>query len=306
MKTILKSLKTFVFTMFIAVVVLGLFGCGPIAPTCTHTFGEWDVTKEATCIETGSQERHCSKCGEVETEELEALGHTKSEPDGDCTTPTLCTNCGEVLEPANEKHVGEDATCTTAGTCLECGMEYFDLSNHAGDEIWVKHLENHYQVYNCCYEQITEPEAHKIENGACTVCGYQPAIIISSVAVKPGETDVTVAVSIKDNPGILGLSLQLEYDSNALLLTNSENGAALESLIFTAPAEYKNGCKFLWDGIEIIDKEILDGDILILTFDVLPSAKPGEYKISLNVHAYDNDLNPFTVVVEGGNIAISK
>ena len=39
-----------------------------------HAFGEWTVTKEATCTEAGSRERVC-ECGEKETEVIAALGH---------------------------------------------------------------------------------------------------------------------------------------------------------------------------------------------------------------------------------------
>ena len=39
-----------------------------------HTYGDWVVTKEATCTEDGTQERVCSGCGNVETEVIPA-GH---------------------------------------------------------------------------------------------------------------------------------------------------------------------------------------------------------------------------------------
>ena len=39
-----------------------------------HSFGEWTVTREATCTEDGSRERVC-ECGEKETEVIAALGH---------------------------------------------------------------------------------------------------------------------------------------------------------------------------------------------------------------------------------------
>ena len=39
-----------------------------------HSFGEWKVTKESTCKETGTKERSCA-CGEKETETLPLAGH---------------------------------------------------------------------------------------------------------------------------------------------------------------------------------------------------------------------------------------
>ena len=40
-----------------------------------HTFGEWSVTTEPTCTETGIKERVCSVCGTVEEDTVPALGH---------------------------------------------------------------------------------------------------------------------------------------------------------------------------------------------------------------------------------------
>ena len=41
--------------------------------THTHTYGDWTVTKQATCKEAGSQQRTCSVCGKVETQEIAKL-----------------------------------------------------------------------------------------------------------------------------------------------------------------------------------------------------------------------------------------
>lgn len=42
-----------------------------------HNFSEWTVQTEATCTESGQKERHCldEECNEVETEEIQPLGH---------------------------------------------------------------------------------------------------------------------------------------------------------------------------------------------------------------------------------------
>ena len=52
---------------------------GKVIESTGHDWSEWDVTKEATCTEKGSQERTCSVCEEIETEEIAALGHDWSE-----------------------------------------------------------------------------------------------------------------------------------------------------------------------------------------------------------------------------------
>ncbi len=70
-----------------------------------HTFGEWVVTTEATCVADGEQTRTCQDedCGETETEVIPATGeHTYSEwivtveatADSDGTREHTCTVCG--------------------------------------------------------------------------------------------------------------------------------------------------------------------------------------------------------------------
>ena len=58
-----------------------------------HVFGEWTVTKEATCTEPGSKERVCT-CGEKETEVIAALGHTPAEAVKENEKAATCTEAG--------------------------------------------------------------------------------------------------------------------------------------------------------------------------------------------------------------------
>ena len=107
-----------------------------------HSFGEWVVTTEPTCTEVGIETRTC-ECGETETREVAALGHTEEVipgKDATCTEPGLtegkkCSVCGEILVAQEEipalGHTeevipGKDATCTEPGLtegkkCSVCG-----------------------------------------------------------------------------------------------------------------------------------------------------------------------------------------
>lgn len=61
-----------------------------------HTWGSWTTTKNASCGVTGQRQRVCSRCGEWESETIEALSHdyqkTASMPAYDVLT---CTHCGD-------------------------------------------------------------------------------------------------------------------------------------------------------------------------------------------------------------------
>ena len=107
-------------------------------------------------------------------------------------------------------------------------------------------------------------------------------LTVNSETAAPGDT-VDVRVSVKDNPGILGMTLKVDYVTGVLTLMNAENGDALKDVLtLTKPGSYQNNCKFLWDGMEIRDDQIKDGDMLILTFKLDENAEPGEYPILLS------------------------
>ena len=79
----------------------------------THTWGNWETVKAATCTEAGSEKRVCSGCNEEETRTTNALGH----------------NFGSYVTT-------KEATCTEAGeqkkTCSRCNKEETSVINALG------------------------------------------------------------------------------------------------------------------------------------------------------------------------------
>ena len=57
---------------------------------CVHNWGEWQTVTPATCTETGTKTRTCTKCGKVETVTIQALGHN--------LINGVCTRCGVNFE----------------------------------------------------------------------------------------------------------------------------------------------------------------------------------------------------------------
>lgn len=108
-----------------------------------HTFGEWQITTEATCETAGGRQRTCSVCGEVETEEVAATGHSYS------VTSTVA------------------ATCTAGGsstsTCSNCGNQTTTSTAATGHVIVYSHenfaLGTQYYTFTMTYQ------------GKCSVCG---------------------------------------------------------------------------------------------------------------------------------------
>ena len=73
----------------------------------THKYGEWTITKPATCEEKGSQERVC-ECGEKQTKDIDPLNHDWDE--GTVTTPATCSTPG--VKTFHCKREGCNATKT--------------------------------------------------------------------------------------------------------------------------------------------------------------------------------------------------
>ena len=98
-----------------------------------HVFGEWAVTKAATCTEAGVSTRTCTVCGAEETLTVPALGHKFGEwtvtKAATCTetgvSTRTCTVCGEAKETKDIPALGHkfgEWTVTKAATCTETGV----------------------------------------------------------------------------------------------------------------------------------------------------------------------------------------
>ena len=89
---------------------------------CEHVWGEWTITKEATCVDAGEKTRTCSACGETETEVIEATGvHTYESwtyVDENVHEAT-CTVCGN---KAQEDHTWDSGIVTVKPTETENGV----------------------------------------------------------------------------------------------------------------------------------------------------------------------------------------
>ena len=136
-----------------------------------------------------------------------------------------------------------------------------------------------------------------------------PTISVSSVTASAGET-VGVAVNVRNNPGILGMTLTLSYNSRVLTLTNAVSGDAVSNVLtFTKPGRFTSPCNFTWDGIELSDNQIKDGEILILTFRVASNAQNGTYPITLSYEEdsiIDKNLVPVSPDIVYGSVIVNN
>lgn len=127
-----------------------------------HEYGEWEIVKNATCIENGEENRTCA-CGENEIRTIAALGHEYGET---ITAPTCtekgytihtCSRCNDTYKDNEVNALGHKygewtikiaPTITTEGlrtrTCIECGAEDSEklpcLESYAG--YWLYDIED--------------------------------------------------------------------------------------------------------------------------------------------------------------------
>lgn len=138
-------------------------------------------------------------------------------------------------------------------------------------------------------------------NGAVTISA-------DNVFAKPGD-EVQVIVRVNNNPGILGMTLSAYFDDVNLNLLSVENGSDFKDILELTPSKVlENGMKFLWDGIELKEEDVHNGDILIMNFKVSDSAPKGKYPITLKYFEddiVDKDLKSISPEIINGYITVS-
>ena len=229
-----------------------------------HVFGEWTVTKAATCTEAGVSTRTCTVCGAEETLTVPALGHKFGEwtvtKAATCTetgvSTRTCTVCGEAKEtkdiPALGHKFGEwtvtkAATCTETGvstrTCTVCGeaKETKDIPalGHKAGTVYAMDKDSHWLTCTVCGAALTK-ESHTYVQGVQCVCGLMKT---SDSTVKKVDVKADVSSTVADNeklntPEKVKSTLQLEIsrENNAITekntvmmevtLTVTENGVS--------------------------------------------------------------------------------
>ena len=200
-------------------------------PSHAHAYGEWTVTKAATCTEKGAEERVC-ECGARETRDTEMVSHspvTDAAVAPTCTETGLtegshCGTCGQVLvaqetvpETGHDEVIDEAAlepTCyydghTAQSHCSVCKTvlsEKTTIPTEGHIPVTVEAIaptctsSGYTEGVNCgrCnYKPVKQTEilskGHSFVDGVCTVCSA-PA---TSAAVWDGTVDTSWYVKNK-------------------------------------------------------------------------------------------------------------
>lgn len=108
-----------------------------------------------------------------------------------------------------------------------------------------------------------------------------PSFVVETVKASKGDKSVVVHVSLKDNPGFLTMAMDIDYDSDNMILTEVLNTSDYGEYNFVGPKNKQSGCTASWFIPEMPDN-IIDGNILELRFDIKERAEAGLYPISVS------------------------
>ena len=284
------------------------------------------VVTPPTCTERGYTTYTCSRCGDSYVGSyVAATGHR----DVSVVTPPTCTErgyttytcsvCGDSFVANYVPALGHKYSAeVTLPTCTKKGYTTYRCSvcgeSHTDDEV---------AALGHDYTAVVIRDAAAGSTGeiryTCTHCGdiyvetipmidaAAPQIVLENKSACNGGT-VTVAVSLKNNPGVASLRLLVEHDDGldltGFIFNGTIGGTAQE---FSAESTPTNPVTLLWfDGAKN-----LEGDAVIatLTFKVKENAAFGNHRITLtydpeNIYNSNGDNVDFAVV--NGAVFVSK
>ena len=254
-----------------------------------HEYGEWMISKPATCTEDGIEERTCIDCNATETRAISATGHSFEE--WNIVTEATC------IEDGLQEH-----------SCLVCGVtetETIPATGHNFEE-WVEVVPvtcdtNGKQEHTCTICGITENEeivatghnftkATLVKPKTCSVCGATEGEALSTVLGK-GTTagcdnheltvsDIYFTSSLKEKAGHITYSYQ---DGHYLVIKLSLTNLATENF------ERWSSNRITDNTLTYAGKYNYEGDLWIAADDIVPLQTRNAYIVYEVPTSMDDD-----------------
>lgn len=225
-----------------------------------HIYGEWTVTKNATCTENGNEERVCLECKNKEQKVLPALGHKEVidvAKEATCTEVGKtegkhCSVCNAVLKEQEDiPALGHDMS-SVIYTPIEQGKYVFKHTISGKCTRCQKALQE--EEY-CTYEQVNKKEATCTEVGhtAGTRCKLCKWVLTGceSIAVKehiPVITQPLIPATDKTEGKTEGTKCSVCNK----VLTQTKVIPALGTVISVKPEQNENGTYLISNEAELV------------------------------------------------------
>ena len=124
---------------------------------------------------------------------------------------------------------------------------------------------------------------------AVTVFAYDEfTISVSSEKVKKGTDTVTLDVMLKNNPGIAGITMNLEFDDTVLAVKSVTEGD-FSSLTLVKGQGTQSPYKMIlvnFSGANVTG----DGKLVSVTFDIMDGVQPGKYEVLIKCNHEQEEL----------------
>ncbi len=207
-------------------------------PPHTHTYGEWETVKDASCTDVGERKQTCSGCSDVKTERVSALGHTAPDADG------KCERCKTVLVNSG---VGETYTITvkdTSGAPIEGAVVQLyentlgEVNKTTGADGKVSFTLPENPTFPFV-KLLSLPESYK------TTAGYDTPVILGAeknIVITNGEKLTLYKLIIKDESGntVSGVRAQICVGDNCNPGVSDENGVII---VYLSASDITEGVK---------------------------------------------------------------
>ena len=248
------------------------------------------VTTEPTCGAEGVKTYTCSICGDSYTEAIPATGEHTYE--GVVTTEPTCVDEG-----------------VKTYTCSVCGDSYTEAIPATGEHTYDNDCDAACNVCGYIREVV-----HLYENADAPVCAFCGAALDIAAPILYTTTDnpyvargdkVTVAVSMQQNPGLVGWQLLLNYDAAVLAPIEVTAGDAFENVEF-GPVENVPFSAIWLDALN--GNNTANGVLYYVTFEVKADAAYGITALSVGLvdadGAFDEELSAVSFAVAKSGIRV--
>lgn len=312
---------------------IGKSGIRSLDATCSHTY---DYSEENSTVVDGYWVSKCTKCGDtIKTIRLESPTVTFVQNNDSSVTIRWTSDSAATsyrvrrridVDTSSYETVYEGTATSYTDNDIKIGEHYiYRVYAYNSVKLPSPKKNSHYIADHNYGEWVVTTPATTTKEGVmtrtCKSCGAvqtkpieklepidppadAPVFSVSSEPIMPGDVG-TIVVSLDKNPGIISWRLALDYDPDAIEITDFETGAFEDA---TYGSLTDKPFTFSWcDALN--GNNTATGEVAKISFMVKEDVEPGDYDISLSGDPedfFDDDLNNVAFAFGSGNVTVCE